>query len=180
MPSLYLHPANPIWQPAGHNSVLDTLRDAGLIGPPTARTDTDEFLAGDRFMQRVMFLGCSPQLVLEPSQVGDGQQLCSIRLRRYKEVRFLCSTRHLAVRCDGCRAHARLSDPELHDAVYRCEKCGRESLYSDLDWRQGAGFGCFFIEINGVYPHEAVPSDALLNGLGVVSNCCWKYFYMQD
>ena len=180
MPFLYLHPANPIWQPAGHNSVLDTLRDAGLIGPPTARTDTDEFLAGDRFMERVMFLGCSPQLVLEPSQVGDGQQLCSIRLRRYKEVRFLCSTRHLAVRCDGCRAHARLSDPELHDAVYRCEKCGRESLYSDLDWRQGAGFGCFFIEINGVYPHEAVPSDALLNGLGVVSNCCWKYFYMQD
>ena len=180
MPSLYLHPANPIWQPAGHNSMLDALRDEGLIGPPTAGTDTDEFLAGDRFMERVMFLGCSPQLVLEPSPAGDGQQLCYIRLHCYKEVRFLCSSQRPAVRCDSCRAPARLSDPELHDAVYRCEKCGRESLYSALDWRQGAGFGRFFIEINGVYPHEAVPSDALLNGLGALSNCRWKYFYMQD
>ena len=180
MPSLYLHPANPLWQPAASNSVSSALRESGLTGPLVAKTTADEYLAGDRFMERVMFLGCSPQLALDPVQSADGQQLCCIRLHNFREVNFLCTGRRPAVRCGTCRANAGLSEPDYYDAVYRCGKCGRESLYSDLDWRKGAGFSQYFIEIRGVYPHEAVPSDALLNRLNTLSDCHWKYFYQQD
>jgi len=179
MPALYLHPADPLWQFAGRNAMINDLREFGLIGPSTAETEAAEFVAGDRFMEHVMFLGCSPQLLPDPAQAKDGQQMCRIRLSCYRKVGFLCTTIRPAVRCGSCRTAAGLSDTDRYDAVYRCINCGKESLVSDLDWRRGAGFGRFFIEIRGVYPHEAVPADALLNRLGELSNCRWKYFYFQ-
>ncbi|MFQ5643702.1 MAG: hypothetical protein ACE5FQ_08380 [Thiogranum sp.] len=179
MPSLYLHPADALWQPAEYDAMIDALCATGLIGRPGAQAGTDGFPAGDRFMQQIMFLGCSPQPVFDPSQAQDGSQPCCVHLRCYEEVRFLGTERCPAVRCAGCRTPARLPGPHSHDALYRCGQCGNESRFPDLDWRKGAGFGRFFIEISGVYPHEAVPSDALLNTLGTLSGCHWKYFYTQ-
>jgi len=179
MPSLYLHPANPLWRPAAHNSMGSALREFGLAGPLIEETKVNEYVAGDRFMERIVFLGCSPQLPLAPAQPGDGQQPCYIHLHDNREVSFLCATRRPAVRCGDCRTAAGLSEPDCYDSVFLCEKCGMESLYSDLDWRKSAGFGRFFIEIKGVYPHEAVPSDALLNRLDALSDCRWKYFYLH-
>jgi hypothetical protein len=155
-----------------------TLRDLGLIGRLTASEDVAEFQAGERFLKLVTFLGCSPQIVLDPELAGAGQALCYIRLISYREVTLLTGKSKPAVRCPKCRAIVELSNAGSFAAPYQCQQCGNTSRVSDLDWRQTAGFGRCFIEINGIYPHEAVPADNLLNALKDYSHCQWKYFYI--
>ncbi|MGI9321350.1 MAG: hypothetical protein ACR2O5_08050 [Thiogranum sp.] len=177
MPSLLLHADDPLWQPADPDSLADALRHLGLIGPFTASEHVAEFQAGEQFLRLVMFLGCSPQVVLDPDLAEQGQVVCRIRLLNYGEVTFLTGKSMPAVRCTKCRAAVDLSSGGSFEARYRCQQCGNESRVSDLDWRQSAGFGRCFVELNGIYPQEAVPSDKLLNALHAYSNRNWRYFY---
>jgi hypothetical protein len=178
MPSLLLHADDPLWQAADPDSLASTLHELGLIGSCAASEHVAECQAGEQFLRLVMFLGCSPQVVLDPELAEQGQAVCHIRLLRYREVTLLTGKSKPAVRCTKCRAAVDMSGAASFEACYRCQQCGNESRVSDLDWRQSAGFGRCFIEINGVYPHEAVPSDKLLNALHAYSHRNWKYFYI--
>ena len=178
MPSLLLHADDPLWQAADPDSLASTLHHLGLIGPFRASEHVAEFQAGEQFLRLVMFLGCSPQVVLDTEFAEQGQAVCHIRLLSYREVTLLTGKSMPAVRCAKCRAAVDLSSAGSFAARYRCQQCGNESRVSDLDWRQGAGFGRCFIEVDGIYPHEAVPSDKLLNALRAYSHCDWKYFYI--
>jgi hypothetical protein len=71
-----------------------------------------------------------------------------------------------------------LVSADVFDSHYRCRSCGEQHRLTDLDWRQGAGYGRFFIDINAIYPQEAVPSDKLLLALRDYSGRDWKYFYI--
>jgi len=177
MPSLLLHADDPLWQAADPDSLAGALHQLGLIGSFTASEHVAEFLAGEEFLRLVMFLGCSPQVVLDPVLAQQGQAVCLIRLLSYREVTLLTAKSMPAVRCTKCRAAVDRSSAGSFEARYRCQQCGNECRVSDLDWRQSAGFGRCFIEVNGIHPHEAVPSDKLLNALHAYSHCNWKYFY---
>lgn len=177
MPSLFLHADDPLWQPADPDSLAATLRDLGLIGPSAASDHVAGFQAGEQFLKLVMFLGCSPQVVLDPELAEQGQTVCQIRLLTYREVTLLTGKSKPAVRCTKCRAAVDLSRAGSFEARYKCQQCGNESRASDLDWRQSAGFGRCFVEVSGIYPQEAVPSDKLLNALHAYSNRNWRYFY---
>ena len=177
MPSLLLHAADPQWRPACPGSLREALQELGLIAAGSASEEPAEFLVGAQFLQLVTFLGCSPHVVLDPDDPEQGQTACCVRLLNYPEVNFVSARPDPAVRCANCRAPAEPSGPHRSDESYRCEQCGKESGLTDLDWRQGAGFARCFIEIVGIHPHEAVPSDKLLNTLRAVSGCGWKYFY---
>ena len=76
MPSLLLHAADPRWQPKDTESLVRTSHELGLIGARWASEHADEFRAGERFLRLVMFLGCSPQVVLERELAEAGQQVC--------------------------------------------------------------------------------------------------------
>jgi DNA-directed RNA polymerase subunit RPC12/RpoP len=178
MPSLLLHADDPLWQAAGPDSLASSLRDLGLIGSLTASEHVAEFQAGGQFLKLVMFLGCSPQVVLDPEFAEQGQAVCHIRLLSYSKVTLRAAKSKPAVRCAKCRAAVDVSSAGSFETRYRCQQCGNESRASDLDWRQSAGFGRCFIQVNGIYPHEAVPSDKLLNALHACSHCNWKYFYI--
>jgi hypothetical protein len=178
MPSLLLHADDPLWQPAEQDSLAATLHHLGLIGPFSGSEHVSEFQAGEQFLKLVMFLGCSPQVVLDPELAEQGQAVCYIRLLSYREVTLLTGKSKPAVRCTKCRAAVELSAAGSFETRYRCQQCGYKFRLSDLDWRQGAGFGRCFIEINGIYPQEAVPSDKLLNALHAYSQRNWKYFYI--
>jgi len=179
MPSLLLHADDPMWQPADPDSLASILSDLGFTRPLSASDRVDEFLAGEHFLKLVMFLGCSPHIVLDPELAEQGQAVCHIRLLNYLEVTLLRGESKPAVRCAKCRAAVELSRACSFQARYRCQQCGNESRVSDLDWRQSAGFGRCFIKVSGIYPQEAVPSDKLLNALHTYSHCNWKYFYIQ-
>ena len=177
MPSLLLHAADPQWRVTEPGSLCRELQALGLIAANSDAEETAGFRVGERFLQLVTFLGCSPQLVLDPDDAAPGQTVCCIRLLNFAEVNFIGAQPAPAVRCANCRAPAELRGPYRSDGRYRCEQCGKESGLTDLDWRQGAGFARCFVEIEGIHPHEAVPTDTLLNRLRTVSGCEWKYFY---
>ncbi len=48
------------------------------------------------------------------------------------------------------------------------------------DWKQQGGFARLVIQVEEIFPGEAVPTDALLALLEHESGCAWRYFYVQD
>lgn len=175
MPALLLHPADPYWLPTDVDGFLDRLRHSGLIG---GRDDSERWLTGERFMQWVMFLGCSPQLALHPDAAPEGDY-CYLRLRLHRDgPRFVSAHRRPAPRCPMCRTPL-TKEPTPADvaALHTCEACTRQVPLHALDWRRAAGFASCFIEVNGVYPHEAVPADSLLAELAAWSACAWTFCY---
>jgi hypothetical protein len=47
-------------------------------------------------------------------------------------------------------------------------------------WRQDAGIARFFIQIEDIFPGEAVPVPTLLQELIQAADCPWRHFYLQD
>jgi hypothetical protein len=177
MPALFLHADDPFWRPQRAAALVALLADLGLLGD---RWDCDgpvRYLAGHSFLQLLMFLGWSPQVALVPGEGGSGAAVCFVRVHIFEEPVLLSARPPPAVRCAQCRARASLPATFSCNTPLRCSSCGAKANAADLDWRQGAGWGCFFIEVDGVYPHEAIPSDKLLEALTGFAGCAWKYFY---
>jgi hypothetical protein len=177
MPSLFLCPEDARWQPAAVGEFAGFLRTLGLLGSGWPSGASHEYVAGREFLKLVMFLGCAPRVLLDPECAGPGRTVCAVRLICYDDPVLLTSVPLPAVRCASCRSLvASLTDLEP-DTHYCCRHCGNQSPLRQLDWRQGAGYGRFFLEISGVYPHEAIPSDQLLLELQSYSCCKWTHFF---
>jgi hypothetical protein len=178
MPSLLLHPADVLWRPSEPTSLIHTLVELGFIGSCKEPGRLTRFAVGDRFLKLVMFLGCAPYVVLDAEADQPGQVACDVRLLDYERVSLVSRKGGPPARCRACRAVAERPRVDAPEARYQCGSCGKECQVADLDWRKCAGYGRFFIQINGVYPHEAIPSDRLMKALQVYAQCHWKYFYI--
>lgn len=177
MPSLLLHAENPQWKPARLAPFMEALSAIGLVGKPIPGEMPACYRLGDQFLGLVMFMGCSPQITLDPDQAASGQPFCFVRLREFHNVTCLCSDKIPILRCPRCRAP--IADPQLRyfDSSNLCEQCGVASRACDVDWRKAGGYARFFIELSGIYPHEAVPAERLLTELARFSSCDWRYLY---
>ena len=91
MPALLLHADDPAWCPADTGVLIGALESAGLIGAPWVRAGRTEYRAGDAFLKLVTFLGCSPQVALDPRQAADGQKVCSLAFESFADIVFLSS-----------------------------------------------------------------------------------------
>ena len=177
MPSLLLHADDACFVPDDRLAFAHLLTELGLTGDACEGECEYGFWPGKQFLSLVMFLGCSPHVALDPHEAGADQSVCRLLMHLYTDVKFLSARPRPAERCLHCRTRVKIAEGVPHDSVYNCTHCGRSSVVSDLDWRQGAGFGRFFIEISGIYPHEAVPADKLLDTLRDNSGTQWRYFY---
>jgi len=177
MHSLLLHCETPLWRPASRDHVARVLVDAGLM----EAVDDDGLLyrAGEQFLFLIMFLGCSPQVSLAEDAAAENQPVCRIRLHDFEDVELLESRPPPALRCAVCRAPQQRPATLKFDQQQHCDRCGESALLHQLDWRRGAGFGRFFVEIENVFPHEAVPADKLISMLEALSNSGWDYFYLS-
>lgn len=180
MPSLFLYADNPLWRPRQTDVLLARLKTLGLLGSRLEFDGADSYLAGHDFLQLLMFLGCSPQVTLAPGQDADGQPMCFVRLFSFDEPVLLLAWPMPAIRCAQCRASVGLPASFGFETRCRCSKCGATANVADLDWRQGAGCGSLFVEIHGIYPQEAVPSEKLLHELSLFSGCDWNYFFADS
>lgn len=61
-----------------------------------------------------------------------------------------------------------------------CAACGNRAVPSRWNWRQQAGFGLVFIQVNSIFPSEAIPTEELMSSLEKLSGGPWQYFYIQD
>jgi hypothetical protein len=176
--------AGPEGQVPTLDAAIETLEEIGLIGAPY-RKEENRFLAGDRFLQLITFLGCSPYLQLEPPP-GGGNNFCHVHLLGPSErPGFIYGSNTRPPRCPDCGQpftewrttveHYR----KCEDTSPICTGCGRRQNPMVWNWRRYAGFSRSFIDIPEVFPGEAVPVPALITALQG-DGATWDYFYVQD
>jgi hypothetical protein len=167
------------------------LSEAGFI---TDRIPDREcaYRVGPEFSSLIAFAGCAVAIASDP-QTGD--PFCHVVVpppaphpRRYHGR----NTR--APRCPGCRT--RLSDWPLRveqieqsaktpgsdrqASILVCPSCGERRRMWSWDWKQQGGFARLLIQVEEIFPGEAVPTDGFLDLLERESGCPWRHFYVQD
>jgi len=61
-----------------------------------------------------------------------------------------------------------------------CDKCQVQTPYTELNWKHECGFArCGFV-VNHIYPHEALPTDPLLDLLKQAAGFEWDYSYANN
>jgi hypothetical protein len=192
---LLLLPADPDCPAPPLAALAATLQSIGLAGAPFRHPRGIGYRAGERFLQLITFLGCSPAVELElPLATADRARacetgrVCHLRLSQSRNgIRFRADTRTPAPRCPQCRKpenrwrtliESWQSAPE--QTRWRCRECGYRGRLFDLNFRKGGGFGHTFIEIWGIHPAEAVPGEALLAALRELSDCDWNTLYIRE
>lgn len=159
------------------------LSEAGLLGPPLAGRN-DAFSVGERFLQLVTFSGCSVRVELSPA--GDAS-FCHIRFTGpFRRPVFLSGRNTRPPRCRSCRSplwnwkEVAPAWDKAAPAPVSCPSCGETSPPWEYDWKEKAGFGRLFIQIEEIFPGEATPTPELMALLADASGCEWRHFYFQD
>ena len=62
-------------------------------------------------------------------------------------------------------------------SLWACPDCRHEASPWQFNWRRSAGFGRCFIQINDIFPKEAIPQQQLLDKLNSHYGVSWHYFY---
>ncbi|WP_303904932.1 hypothetical protein [Thiohalomonas denitrificans] len=172
---LILHPAEP-HTCISEAEILEVLREIGLADDEFDWQGERHFRPGERYLQLITFLGCSPVVSLgEPGVTGDEFAHLAIEVKGDHPV-LMAGSNIKQPRCPKCRERV-TSVQENSD--WHCPACAHETTTECLDWRQSAGFGRIFVKIWGVFEGEAVPSDELLRRLEAIADTPWKYFYLR-
>lgn len=184
--SLVLHVRDPAYIPASVADIEQVLMQVGLIGTAWGDSTQRRYLIGEHFLQLVTFLGCAPAIELEPPANGHAE-FVHVGISDISPVsRFMVDTQDVLPRCPHCRKRYEDWQSAIQawriDPAYltQCPACHKSLSPMELDWRQSAGFGHFFISIFNIYPREAIPTEALLLALNKATDQGWDYFYIRD
>ncbi len=158
--------------------VLKALQHCGFI-LPTPHSE-NHHLPGDEFLSLITFLGCSPNINLTPI---EGEKHCYISLLDNRQPAVcLGYTRTARPKCPSCTK--RIDNWERLDwhnnSLCTCDKCQAQHRYSELNWKQECGFARGGFYIAHIFPHEAVPGDALLKLLEQQTGFSWQYCYANN
>lgn len=181
---LVLSPCEPHYAPGSWNAVREALLEAQIIDAPISKDEDNLFLIGEKFLQYITFLGCSPHIELVPPKDGS-LDFCHIQLNPiYATPVFRHATNNVFARCPQCGKRIQAwqqavsqwrNNPQSQQLV--CEKChAKVSLYQ-LSWRHTAAFARLFIDIFSIYPQEAIPTEQLMQVLENATDKKWDYFY---
>ncbi len=182
---LVLTPEDPYLLPADPEVIIAELQQIGLIAH--ALEPGPGYLLGERFMQLVLFMGCSPYIRLQPDE--SGEPFCHLLLDGpHPRPRLLSGKNTQPPRCGACRK--RLSDWrtsfetwQAHEGDWQatCPHCGELQDPASYDFRQTAGCGRLFVFVENIFPQEAVPSATLMAALkNAGAGAPWHHFYLQD
>jgi hypothetical protein len=174
---LLIHPTSPDCE-LNIKKLLLLLDSTGFISRNPVR-ENDLFPVGDRFLQLLTFMGCSPHIRLEPEYPGD-EDYVYIRLIESVSPQLLVSDKSRTPGCPKCRkpAFPDWSVLEQEDPALVCQHCGARLSPQELRWRTDAGIARHFIEINSIYPGEAQPVASMMQQLREATGCEWRYFYL--
>jgi hypothetical protein len=189
-----LLPADPGSPPVNCVRLAGELQAIGLIGAPVALEDNLFYPTGDNFLQLISFLGCSPIIELDPPAdrttllaASAAGKFCHLFLNCTESLAFRADSRCPPPRCPDCRQpvadwQTAIEAWQQHTVQtdWICANCGFTGQLTDLAFRKAAGFGRTFIEIRGIYPSEAVPTDTLLALLQRLTDGPWKTIYIKE
>lgn len=161
----------------------DELAAVDFLGAPLRGRD-DAFLVGSQFLQLVTFAGCSVQIELSPT--GDAP-FCHILITGpFDRPRFLSGRNTRPPRCAACRSPLKdwresLTAWEAERVMeIPCPTCGHARPPWAYDWKEKAGFGRLFVQVEEIFPGEATPTPALMALLERISGSRWQVFYVQN
>ena len=191
---LLLLPADPSAPAIGLDRLAERLLAIGLIDRPVPLHGGYFYPTGDRFLQLVTFLGCSPLIELAPP--ADPEELeiassegrfCHVFLTETGQIQFRADSQARTAHCPQCRkpvadwkAVIQSWQQDPGHGTWQCAACGHSGRATELQFRKTAGFGKTWVEIRGIHPAEAVPGDALLGVLRALSGCDWNTLYIKE
>lgn len=191
---LILLPADPHCPAVSTDRLAMELQAIGLIDRPHPLNGDRFYPAGENFLQLVSFLGCSPRIELEPPSDPEtlaadsaSGKFCHVFLDSSEILRFRSDPCAPVARCPTCRSplanwQSRLQpwQDNRADSNWHCAQCGSSGDISALNLGKTAGFGHSFVEIRGIFPSEAVPSETLLNTLKSLTHEVWSTLYIKE
>ena len=183
--SLLIYPVSPDWFPDPSADLVTHLHDIGFIDTAidTAIDPASHqaaYFAGELFLEQIAFMGCAPSIRFAPD--ADSAHFTHIRLHQYQRITALTGAHTRAPNCPQCKKafsqwNTRL-DSLAADSQWTCEHCQHSAPPWEYQWGKSAGFARVFIEVTDIYPKEALPQQALLDSLQVVSATPWGYAYL--
>lgn len=182
-PLLTLCPDDPSWTPPDNRRLQHFLQLIQLIGKPF--NHQMHYLTGEKFLDLIAFVGCSPDIALEPQD--DDRPFCLVHIQEHADaIEFHCGDQTHEPRCPHCRNavinwQTRINSWLEADVktLWECEACHSQAEPWRYNWRRSAGFGRCFIEISNIFPKEAIPQQQLLDTLHSHFGINWHYFYQH-
>ncbi len=169
---LYLYPENRQTR-IEHTSILKTLKDLDFINTKIAEK---RYATGDNFVTLLTFMGCSPNIELEPQ---EDKPYCYIEINVDEKEKFYSGIIIKAAVCPECKTKiTHISNPT--DEKTHCPDCNSEFQTNVLNWRRTAFIAQSCIAIGNIYESEAIPNDQLLDALEKISQSRWKYAYIRE
>jgi len=176
---LILHPEN-IDSHCDVQQVTQLLLHNGLIGSAIHGMQ-NSYSAGEKFLQLITFMGCSPHIRFEPEDEQD-KGYCYITLAACETLQIRVSEHARPPRCCACKkpVDKRWQTAVAQGELITCPHCHQQQRPDQLGWRNDSGMGHFFIEIHNIFPGEAQPVARLLLQLQGIDAAQWRYFYLHS
>jgi len=183
MHSLVFCPVSGEVLEVNQDTLLAALQKTGLITNtplPASSTRTTDYPAGERFLDLIIFMGCSPAVQLKPGEQGSAY--CYISFQQHPAPgRLYAGSQSRPARCGQCKAP--LETNQLFDCLGKqslptCCQCQEKLDWSDITWNKTIGLAHDAIVIHNIFPHEAVPADELICTINNTSGISWRYFYI--
>lgn len=200
---LVLHPRDSDFALTSWDGLITHLREVDFLGErlgeqldeplnnsldkPHNKEMQNRFLVGERFLQYITFMGCSPSVELTPPTDGSLDS-CHIHFSEITpESHFRSASQSVFARCPQCRK--RISNWEQavskwskdSSAVnFNCDKCAEQVSLHQLSWRHTAGIARLFIDVYSIYPQEGIPTDPFLSLLETETGTQWDYFFTDQ
>ncbi|MBK1699881.1 hypothetical protein [Thiococcus pfennigii] len=158
----------------------DALTAVGLLGAPLGGPP-GAYRVGPSFLALITFAGCAVHVDTEARDEGAGP-FTHVRLGGpLAEAQLRVGHNTRPPRCPTCRE--RLADWRAAldpGQPLTCPGCATSAPACAWDWRAQAGCGRLFVDIEEVFPGEAVPTQALMGALEALGAGPWRHFYLQD
>lgn len=174
--SLFLYPEQHNFKLNEISSLVSVLQDIGFVSE-TIQSDTSEHLyTGDRFLDYIAYMGCSPAIQFEAS--GDNDNFCHIKIHQSDSAHLIVSQKQSrAPHCPHCGKPVKNWRDHQTERQIFCTQCHTAANIEEFNWRKMAGYASLFIEITDVFPKEAIPQQLLLDKLKQKFDVDWQYFY---
>jgi hypothetical protein len=192
---LVLHPQDANFSLTSWDGLIARMREVEILDRPfnhsldnsLDKEQQNRFLVGERFLQNMTFMGCSPSVELTPPTDGS-LDFCHIHFSEiYPESHFRCASQNVFARCPQCRKRINnwtqavsIWSRDSSAVNFNCDKCAEQVSLYQLGWRHTAGFARMFIDVYSIYPQEVIPTDQFFSLLESQTKAQWDYFYTDQ
>jgi len=161
---LYIYPDEINYQ-SDITALSALLNEIKVIGQELSKK---RYATGDEFLSFLTFMGCSPNIELEPQ---NEKPFCYIEIDSFNKPLFITGKNTKYPNCPHCKKQLK---------ALNCLQCNKQISLNKLNWRKSAFIASSWICFGNIYELEAIPNDELLRILEQETGLKWKYAYIRQ